>query len=124
MSESVRKRRVFADEFKREAVRLAEDRAGWCSRVNLHYGGKSCFCDLWYSGGGAFQDQPSFGYAGRPSGGSTNLATMLDASIDYALNKSTSVTLYGAYEQGGGAVRASFPGRDAAFGYLELNHRW
>ena len=38
--------------------------------------------DLWYSGSGAFQRRASFGFAGRPSNGSTSLATLADFSAD------------------------------------------
>src|SRR5262245_2918127 len=40
--------------------------------------------DLWYSGGGAFQKN-TFGYIGRPGGGSRSLGTMVDLSLDWNL---------------------------------------
>jgi len=76
--------------------------------------------DLWYSGGGAFNNS-SFGYQGRPSGGKTDLATLADLSADYQLSKTTALTLYGAYANGGGVVASSFTGRDSVFVYGEMN---
>jgi hypothetical protein len=52
--------------------------------------------DLWYSGGGAFQ-QSTFGYQGRPSGGRRNLATVWDVSGDYQLTRVLTITLYYAH---------------------------
>jgi hypothetical protein len=80
--------------------------------------------DLWYAGGGAFQEKPSFGYSGRPSGGFGSLATLIDLSLDYQLRKSSAITFYVAHAQGGNVVRSIFPGRDATFAYLEVTERW
>jgi len=79
--------------------------------------------DLWYSGGGAFNNS-SFGYSGRPSGGKGDLATLVDLSADYQLSKSTAITLYGAYANGGGVVANSFTSRDSIFGYAEVNFKF
>jgi len=76
--------------------------------------------DLWYSGGGAFNNS-AFGYTGRPSGGKGDLATLFDMSADYQLNKNSSITLYGAYANGGGVIASSFASRDSVFGYAEFN---
>jgi hypothetical protein len=76
--------------------------------------------DLWYSGGGAFNNS-AFGYSGRPSGGKGTLATLLDLSADYQLYKNVGITLYAAYANGGGVVGANFTKRDSGFGYAEVN---
>jgi len=79
--------------------------------------------DLWYSGGGAFNNS-AFGYSGRPSGGKGGLATLLDLSADYQLNKTLAITLYTAYANGGGVVGANFTKRDSGFGYAEVNYKF
>lgn len=51
--------------------------------------------DLWYLGGGAFQ-QNTFGYTGRPSsgGGTRGLANVWDISADYQLTRRFAATVY------------------------------
>ncbi|MFN8654385.1 MAG: alginate export family protein [Gemmatimonadales bacterium] len=79
--------------------------------------------DLWYSGGGAF-DEKVFGYAGRGSGGALALARLLDVSADLRLSPHTTITAYAARAFGGEVVGASYPsGRSASYVYLELSHR-
>ncbi|MBV9864113.1 MAG: alginate export family protein [Abitibacteriaceae bacterium] len=80
--------------------------------------------DLWYSGGGAYQPG-NFGYAGRPSGGSRNLANLFDLSLDHPLSSSTSLTLYLAYAQGKQVITNIYPtGKNAQYAYLELTQRF
>lgn len=80
--------------------------------------------DLWYAAGGAF-DRRFFGFAGRPSGGFDELGDLVDASIDWKLDDRTSLTLYHAQMFGGDVTEFTFPqGKDAAFGYIEVNHRF
>jgi hypothetical protein len=94
------------------------------TRLDFHKMALASPLDLWYSGGGAFQEKPSFGYAGRPSGGFGSLATLLDLSVDYQLRRTTAVSFYVAHAQAGNVVRSIYPGRDATFAYLELTERW
>lgn len=79
--------------------------------------------DLWYAGGGAFERE-SFGYAGRPSNGSDELATVVDAAVDFALNPKTSITAYLGVARGGSVVDAIFAGDSARFFYLEAVRRF
>lgn len=80
--------------------------------------------DLYYSGGGAYQDS-GFGIAGRPSGGKSKLANVFDISTDYALNAKTSITLYLAHASGGGAIATTYTkGDNANFAYVELNRKF
>jgi len=83
--------------------------------------------DLWYSGGGAFQ-QDSFGYAGRPSGGGRSLGTLFDLSADLSLAPNTSLTFYGAGVRGGRVQShvypAGGPNPTARFFYAELTQRF
>jgi hypothetical protein len=79
--------------------------------------------DLWYSGGGAY-DGLAFGYAGRPSSGSDELATVIDLSADYKLNPTTSFTFYVARAQGGDVVSSIFAGETATYAYAEVVKRF
>jgi hypothetical protein len=87
----------------------------WLRLANAH--------DLWYSGGGAFQDG-TFGYAGRPSGGHNSLATVADVSADWRINSQFSLTAYlgGAFSRR--AIAASYPqAGNGRFSYLEVTWR-
>jgi hypothetical protein len=64
--------------------------------------------DLWYSGGGAFQPN-TFGFAGRPSNGHTDLATLYDLSADITLHRRVALNLYYAYARAGAAALGTFP---------------
>jgi hypothetical protein len=79
--------------------------------------------DLWYAGGGAFDDR-AFGYAGRPSSGNSDLATVLDLSADLKLTSTTNVTFYVARAFGGDVVGAIFDGDSATIGYVEVLKRF
>ena len=78
--------------------------------------------DLYYSGGGAYNNS-IFGFAGRPSNGSSDLGRLVDLSADYQVNKATAVTLYMGYLNGGKVVN-EFKSRDSVFGYAELNYKF
>lgn len=79
--------------------------------------------DLWYAGGGAFEET-TFGFAGRPSNGNDDLVTVLDLNADYALNAKTTLTGYAAYAKGGDVVDAIFNGTTGAFVYAEVTRRF
>ncbi len=64
--------------------------------------------DLWYLGGGAFQ-QSTFGFQGRPSTGNKSLSTVWDLSGDYSLTRYLNLSVYYAYASGGGAVSSIYP---------------
>jgi hypothetical protein len=96
----------------------------WTLRADYHNLSLSRRADLWYQGGGAFQNGPAFGYVGRPSGGKSGLADLFDVSVDYAVSPKTSLTFYAAYASGGGVVGSIYPsGRDASLVYLEVNQK-
>lgn len=77
--------------------------------------------DLWYLGGGAFQ-QGTFGYTGRPSSNRRALANVIDLSADYKISKDWSVTAYAAHAQGQSVITRLFPAHNNAnLYYLELN---
>lgn len=80
--------------------------------------------DLWYAGGGAYQ-QDLFGFAGRPSRGSRSLATLFDISADYRASARTTLTFYFGQALGRGIPDSIYPdGRNATFGYVELTQRF
>lgn len=79
--------------------------------------------DLWYLGGGAFQ-QNSFGYVGRPSGGSRSLATFADVSADYQVSKQFTLSGYLGVALGRGVISSTYPdGGNARLSYVELTWR-
>lgn len=93
-------------------------------RTDLHHLRLSNSNDLWYTGGGAFQ-QSTFGYVGRPSNGEKTLATMADLSVDWNITPATTLTFYVAGARGGGVVEKIYPnGRNARFAYIELTRRF
>ncbi len=80
--------------------------------------------DLWYQGGGAFQDL-GFGFPGRPSNGNADFANVLDASFDYAIDPQTSVGVYYAAAFGGKVIDAIHPaGGNASFAFFEFTRRF
>ena len=82
--------------------------------------------DLWYVGGGAFQEG-SFGYVGRPSNGHRSLGTLFDLSADLNVAPNTTLTFYGAGVRGGRVPAAIYAGGanpTARFFYAELTQRF
>jgi hypothetical protein len=79
--------------------------------------------DLWYSGGGAF-DEKTFGYAGRPSGGDAELATLLDVSIDVAVTPTSTLGFYFSRALGGDVVDNIYDGSNGGLIYVELTKRF
>lgn len=80
--------------------------------------------DLWYAGGGAFQPW-TFGFQGRPSGGSTKLANVYDISADYVVNPSVTLGFYYGRAQGLDVISAIHPkGTSANMGYIELGYKF
>lgn len=80
--------------------------------------------DLFYFGGGAFQDS-GFGIGGRPSGGNKGLANVFDISADYTINPQSSIGFYIARAFGKGAIENTFStGKNATFGFIEYTARF
>jgi hypothetical protein len=93
-------------------------------KSEYHYLRLAVRTDLWYAGGGAFQPW-SFGYAGRPSGGSRNLSGLYDASVDWTVNPHASITCYYGYADGRRVVESIYPrGSSGSLGYVELTYRF
>ena len=78
--------------------------------------------DLWYAGGGAFESE-TFGYAGRPANGASDLATLFDLSADLRVTDNVSVNAYGAWARGGAVAERIYGDADARLFYLELELR-
>jgi hypothetical protein len=76
--------------------------------------------DRWYAGSGATRRTGAyFGYAGRPSGGQTDLGMATHGTVDIALNAHWSISGFVGAMRGGRAVQSLFPGRWLRFAYVE-----
>ena len=93
-------------------------------RTDVHHLRLSSTQDLWYLGGGAFQ-QKTFGYTGRPGNGRQTLGTLVDLSVDYNVTQTTVLTFYIAGTRGSGVAESIYPeGKNARYAYLELTKRF
>ena len=79
--------------------------------------------DLWYVGGGPFEDE-TFGYSGRPSGGGRGLATITDLSVAVTPARWATVEAYVALAFEGEVIRSIYPGAgNGRLAYLEVELR-
>lgn len=93
-------------------------------RTDLHRLWLSSERDLWFVGGGAFQ-QKTFGYVGRPANGNKTLGTLADVSADISLTPTAVLTVYVAGVRGGAVAKSIYPeGGNSRFAYLELTKRF
>ncbi len=93
-------------------------------RSDLHWLQLTSGKDLWYQGGGAF-DNKVFGFTGRPGNGHSSFSSMADVSADWNVNKTLALNFYYGYAWGKSAIAAIYPtDHDAQFGYAELLYRW
>lgn len=93
-------------------------------RSDLHWLKLTSPSDLWYLGGGAF-DNKVFGYVGRPSLGASSFASVADISADWNAAKVIDLNFYYAYAQGKSVVQAIYPtGRNMQYGYVECIYHW
>lgn len=93
-------------------------------RSDLHWLQLTSGHDLWYSGGGAF-DNKVFGFTGRPANGATSFASVPDISADWQTTKNIDLNFYYAYAQGKTVVAAIYPSdRNMQFGYVEFIYHW
>ena len=93
-------------------------------RTDLHLLQLTSPHDLWYQGGGAF-DNKVFGYIGRPANNHSSFATLYDISADYALTKQVSLTAYYAHAFGKSVIGAIYPrDRTAQYGFFQLDYRF
>jgi hypothetical protein len=76
--------------------------------------------DRWYAGSGATRRTgPYFGYAGRPSGGQSDLGIAVEGAADVALNPHWSINGFFGAVRGGRTVQTLFAGRWLRFAYVE-----
>lgn len=93
-------------------------------RADVHWLQLASKQDLWYQGGGAF-DNKVFGYVGRPSIAHSSLATVVDLTSSWQTTKSVTTNFYYGHAAGGGIPASIYPAdHDAQFGYVELVYRW
>jgi Alginate export len=80
--------------------------------------------DLWYTGGGAFQEN-TFGYTGRPSSGNRGLANVWDLSADCRVTRNLSATVYYGHAWGKGVITSLYPkDPNGQLLFLETNFRY
>jgi len=93
-------------------------------RSDLHWLQLTSANDLWYLGGGAF-DNTVFGYVGRPSNKSRSLASVADISADWQAVRNVDLNFYYAYAQGKSVVASIYPaGHNMQYGFVELVYHW
>jgi hypothetical protein len=89
------------------------------TRTTLHNLWLSSSRDLWYQGGGAF-DNLLFGYVGRPSFGHSYLATVLDTGVTWKINSHLRTYIYYGHAFGGSVASAIYAvSKQADYGYVE-----
>jgi Alginate export len=97
-------------------------RASMNARIGWHALQRTQSADLWWSGGGAFDDR-AFGFVGRPvpAGTSRSLGSLLDASLEWKPTRRLGAELYAARASGGGTLTAVYGRqRPATLAYLEF----
>ena len=93
-------------------------------RADLHWLQLTSPDDLWYLGGGAY-DNKVFGFTGRPANGHTSFASVPDISADWQVSKNVALNFYYAYAQGKTVVAAIYPtDRNMQYGYVEFVYHW
>ncbi len=93
-------------------------------RTDLHFLQLTASKDLWYQGGGGF-DNKVFGFTGRPSNGHSSFASLYDISADYAVTRNVTMTAYYARAFGKTVIAAIYPNeRNSNYGYIELLYHW
>ena len=93
-------------------------------RADLHWLQLTSGHDLWYLGGGAY-DNKVFGFTGRPANNATSLASLADVSADWQATKNVALNFYYAYAQGKTVVAAIYPSnRNMQYGYVEAVYHW
>ena len=92
-------------------------------RSDLHFLHVNETDDRWYMGAGATKEDGNiFGYIGRPTGGNSDLAKVLDLTAIYAFNKHLSCNAYYGHAWGGDIIENVYGSDDDGdFFFLELN---
>lgn len=93
-------------------------------RMDMHFLQLTSNNDLWYQGGGAF-DNKAFGMTGRPANLHSSFSSVFDISVDYQVTSHVALTAYYAHAWGKSVVAAIYPvGKTAQYGYLETTYKW
>jgi len=93
-------------------------------RADLHWLQLTSAHDLWYLGGGAY-DNTVFGFIGRPANGATSLASLADVSANWQATKNVALNFYYGYAEGKTVVAAIYPSdRNMQYGYVEFVYHW
>lgn len=93
-------------------------------RGDLHWLQLTSGKDMWYSGGGAY-DNKVFGYTGRPGNGLTSFASVADVSADWQTTKNIALNFYYAHVWGKSVVQKIYPDDgNAQYGYVEMVYRF
>lgn len=80
--------------------------------------------DLWYLGGGAY-DNKVFGYTGRPANGHASLATVIDVGPSWQIDRNFTMNFDYAHASGKSTVASIYPrNHNAQFGFAELVYHW
>ena len=99
---------------------LARPAASFGIRGDVHRIDLASSNDSWYFGSGATQSRGTlFGFSTRPANGSTDLATIVEASADYTMSPQWSINAYLGIARGGEVVRRSFVRPTTTFVYFE-----
>jgi Alginate export len=109
------------DEFVQVVEKPADKLAVRC---DLHWLQLTSAKDLWYQGGGAY-DNKVFGYVGRSANGQTSFASLVDISVDWQTTKSIALNFYYAHVWGKGVIEQIYPvDHNAQYGYVEMIYRF
>jgi hypothetical protein len=92
-------------------------------RTDYHWLRLSEKRDLWYTGGGATNDDV-FGFSGIPAHDHRELAHLVDIGVNVTLLRQLSGYAYYGHAIGQGVVKGTFAGSDANYGYVELTFRY
>jgi hypothetical protein len=96
----------------------------WELRSDLYWLKLTSAKDLWYQGGGAY-DNKVFGYQGRPSGGFNSFTSAVDISSDWRATPHLDVGGFYSYVWGKRVPGSVYPqGRNAQLAFLELVFHW
>ena len=108
-----------------EFVQVVENPVGKLAlRGDLHWLQLTTGKDLWYQGGGAY-DNKVFGYQGRPANGQTSFASLVDISADWQTTKNIALNFYYAHVWGKSVIGKIYPDdRKAQYGYVEMVYRF
>ena len=93
-------------------------------RADLHGLRVTSAKDLWYLGGGAY-DNKAFGYVGRPANEHLAFASLADISADWQTTSSLALNFYYGHAWGRSIPEAIYPtGHNLQYGYAELVYHW